>query len=153
MPESSRLRSDWEPNPAALDRSAGLESGHDGRPAPGPAAKHRVRERPSNLYGLQHETIMVTMTTVSISDLKANLSRYLREVRRGGEVQVLDRGAPVARLVPVTARDDEGVRERLVAAGLLRPGNGEADAILESPPLRLPVGISDALSEDRADRL
>ena len=31
------------------------------------------------------------MSTVSISDLKANLSRYLREVRRGGEIQVLDR--------------------------------------------------------------
>lgn len=36
------------------------------------------------------------MTTVSISELKANLSRYVREVRRGGEVQVLDRGKPVA---------------------------------------------------------
>ena len=96
---------------------------------------------------------MVTMTTVSISDLKANLSRYLREVRRGGEVQVLDRGEPVARLVPVTASDGEGIRERLVAAGLLRPGNGEAAAVLESPPLPLPVSISDALSEDRTDRL
>ncbi len=50
------------------------------------------------------------MTTVSISDLKANLSRYLREVRRGGEVQVLDRGAPIARLVPPVAKDDRGVR-------------------------------------------
>ncbi|MDD9980998.1 MAG: type II toxin-antitoxin system prevent-host-death family antitoxin [Gammaproteobacteria bacterium] len=36
------------------------------------------------------------MTTASVSDLKANLSRYLREVRRGGEVQILDRGAPVS---------------------------------------------------------
>lgn len=153
MPESSRLRPDWEPDPAALDHSAGRESGHDGRPAPDPVTKHRVRERPSKLCGLQHETIIVTMTTVSISNLKANLSRYLREVRRGGEVQVLDRGAPVARLVPVTASDDEGVRERRVAAGLLRPGNGATAAILESPPLRLPVSISDALSEDRTDRL
>ena len=48
------------------------------------------------------------MTTVSISELKANLSRYVREVRRGGEVQVLDRGAPVARLVPTSRRGQPG---------------------------------------------
>ena len=106
-----------------------------------------------NLNGLQYETMIVTMTAVSISDLKANLSRYLREVRRGGEVQILDRGAPVARLVPATASDDEGVRERLVVTGLLRPGKGGAGAVLESPPLTLPASISEALSEDRTDRL
>ena len=54
------------------------------------------------------ETILVTMTTASISELKANLSRYLRVVRRGGEVQVLDRGTPVAKLVPPAANDDGG---------------------------------------------
>ena len=93
------------------------------------------------------------MTTVSISDLKANLSHYLREVRRGGEVQVLDRGTPVARLVPPTARDDEGIRERLVGAGLLRPGRLRAAAILEQTPLELPTSLSEALIEDRIDRL
>ena len=62
----------------------------------------------SDLIGPNQETILVMMSTVSISELKANLSRYLREVRRGGEVQVLDRGAPVARLVPAAATDDEG---------------------------------------------
>ena len=93
------------------------------------------------------------MSTASISQLKANLSRYLREVRRGGEVQVLDRGTPVARLVPPIADDDEGVRERLIGAGVLRPGKGGAGAILEEPPLELPVSLSEALIEDRVDRL
>ena len=94
------------------------------------------------------------MTTVSVSDLKANLSRYLREVRRGGEVQVLDRGAPVARLVPPAGEDDgEGLRGRLIGAGLLRPGKGGAAAILDEPPLALPVSISGALNEGRSDRL
>ena len=90
-------------------------------------------------------TILVTMTTVSISDLKANLSRYIREVRRGGEVQILDRGAPVARLVPPEADDDEGIRERLIGTGLLRPGMGGADAILgraAAGPAREPLGGS-----------
>ena len=93
------------------------------------------------------------MTSVSISELKANLSRYLREVRRGGEVQVLDRGAPVARLVPAAAGDEEGARERLIGIGLLRPGKGSAGAILDEPPLALPVSVAQALDEDRTDRL
>ena len=107
----------------------------------------------SDLFDPIQKTILVMMTTVSISELKANLSRYLREVRRGGEVQVLDRGAPVARLVPATAGDDEGIRKRLIGTGLLRPGNAVAAAILDEPTLVLPVSISEALIEDRTDRL
>ncbi len=41
---------------------------------------------------------------VGIAALKANLSHFLRAVRRGGTVTVLDRGVPVARIVP---QDDE----------------------------------------------
>ena len=97
----------------------------------------------------------VLMSAVSISELKANLSRYVREVRRGGEVEVLDRGVPVARMV--AARNDgdrhQQGRERLIGSGVLRPGAGNARAILDAPPLVLPVQLSDALLEDRADRL
>ena len=92
------------------------------------------------------------MTTVSISDLKANLSRYIREVRRGGEVQVLDRGTPVARLAPPAATVD-GSRQTLIRTGLLRPGTGKAAAILDESPIQLPTSLSDALTEDRTDRL
>ena len=98
-------------------------------------------------------TRIVTVATASISDLKANLSRYLRVVRRGGEVQVLDRGIPVARLVPPTEGDDEEARERLIGAGVLRPGKGNAAAILEEPPLELPTSLLEALIDDRSDRL
>ena len=93
------------------------------------------------------------MTTVSISELKANLSRYLREVRRGGEVQVLDRGVPVARLVPVTTGGDDDIRERLIAEGVVRPGRGGVGALLREPPLALPVSIGSALADGRDDRL
>ncbi len=92
------------------------------------------------------------MTTVSVSDLKANLSRYLREVRRGNEVQVLDRGTPVARLVP-QAVDEGGDRERLIASGILRPGRGGASAVLRRPLLEMRVSLSEALDRDRDDRL
>ncbi len=97
-------------------------------------------------------TILVTMSTVSVSELKANLSRYLREVRRGGEVQVLDRGTPVARLTAPT-EPPVGTRQRLVGMGLLRPGSGNSAAILDQAPLELQTSISEALDEDRADRV
>ena len=92
------------------------------------------------------------MTTVSISELKANLSHYVREVRRGGEVQILHRGKPVARLVATRSKEYQGVRERLISQGVMRPGRGNAAAILDEPPLVLPVSISEALAEDRKDR-
>ena len=107
----------------------------------------------NGLIGLRLKTKLVSMTTASISDLKANLSRYLREVRRGGEVQVLDRGAPIAKLVPPSAQDDRGVRARLIGNGLLRPGKGGTAAILNQPPLALPVSLSEALAEERTERL
>lgn len=92
------------------------------------------------------------MNTASVSELKANLSRYLREVRRGGEVQVLDRGTPVARIVPpVASKDDE--LQRLIASGFLRPGKGDAGAVLDRPPLKIPgARLSEAVIEDREDR-
>lgn len=93
------------------------------------------------------------MTTASISELKANLSRYVDEVRRGGEVQILDRGMPVARLVPTTAGGDPKALERLVSRGLIRSGKGDPAAALKEPPLELSVSILDALLEDRDDRL
>jgi len=93
------------------------------------------------------------MTTASVSALKANLSRYLRHVRRGGEGQILDRGVPVARLMAPKPGGDDAVRDRLVGDGLLRPRAGPAASILDSPPLELPTCISQAPAQDRADRL
>ena len=93
------------------------------------------------------------MSTISVSELKANLHRYLREARLGGEIEVLERGTPVARLVPPMPGGEVEVRDRMIASGVLRPGNGSAAAVLEEPPLKLPISILDALSEDRTDRM
>jgi prevent-host-death family protein len=43
--------------------------------------------------------------TAGIAELKARLSEYLRAVRRGHAVTVLDRDTPVARLVPYDGED------------------------------------------------
>jgi prevent-host-death family protein len=96
------------------------------------------------------------MTRVSVSRLKAHLSRYLREVRRGGEVQVLDRGIPVARLTRLSTVEpaaDGGKRQRLVRAGILRPGKGDARTILDAALVEVPTSILAALEQERSDRL
>jgi prevent-host-death family protein len=41
------------------------------------------------------------MKRVKIAELKDQLSRHLRDVERGGEVEVTDRDRPIARIVPV----------------------------------------------------
>lgn len=95
------------------------------------------------------------MTTVSVSELKAHLSRYLREVRRGGEVQVLDRGRPVARLTGISdaaSSPQEEHRERLIQAGILRPGATAASTVLDQEPLEVSSDLRRAVDEDRDDR-
>jgi prevent-host-death family protein len=60
--------------------------------------------------------------TANVAQVKAKLSEYLREVKRGGEVVITERGVPVARLVPLDANERRATREeRLIRAGILRP--------------------------------
>lgn len=93
------------------------------------------------------------MATVGISQLKAQLAKYLRMAQSGVEVEVLDRGVPIARLVGVTKRtgkEPPGI-ERLVRAGVVRRGQGNvADLLIR----RLDIGadLGGALREDREDR-
>jgi prevent-host-death family protein len=47
------------------------------------------------------------MKTTNVSELKAKLSSYLAEVRRGGTVLVYDRSTPIARLVPFQEEPDD----------------------------------------------
>ena len=53
---------------------------------------------------------------VAVSELRAHLSEYLDRVRAGEEVVITDRGAPVARLLGLTAT---ATLERLVADGII----------------------------------
>ena len=96
------------------------------------------------------------MKTVSVSSLRARLAEFFREVRRAPEIQILDRGVPIARLLRVTGdteEHDDDRRRRLMANGVLRPGSGKTAAILKAPPLKLPVRLSDALRNERDDRV
>ena len=59
------------------------------------------------------------MKQVRIAELKARLSEYLRAVRRGETIAVLDRDTPVAQIVPV--RDRTALRIRTPAPGTPSP--------------------------------
>ena len=56
------------------------------------------------------------MKRVKIAELKDQLSRHLREVERGNEVEVTDRDRPIARIIPVL-----GMRPSLVLIPPKRP--------------------------------
>jgi prevent-host-death family protein len=90
---------------------------------------------------------IMTMThRVGIAELKARLSEYLRHVRRGEVVTVLDRETEIARIVPLADSDPLSVRAPARRGGRL------ADAPLP-PPLGRDVDVLELLREERqADR-
>ena len=71
---------------------------------------------------------------VSVSEPRANLSRCLHEANLGREIQVFDWVVLIVELVPHVEKGDEGTRDRLIVAGLLRLDKGGAAAILDEPP-------------------
>ena len=99
------------------------------------------------------------MQVVKIADLKNNLSRHLTRVRRGGTLTVLDRNAPIARIVPIDhgTMPDDGAADRLadlVRRGAVTPGNPEAVArwIHANPPIKRPKRSGSAVDALLASR-
>ncbi len=93
--------------------------------------------------------------TAGVAELKANLSQYLDQVKRGEEVVITERGAPIARLVRLEGEEEQDARiERLVREGVLSPGSGRFPEELLVPPKGDPsVGASvlAALIEERRE--
>jgi prevent-host-death family protein len=83
------------------------------------------------------------MNTVRIADLKSRLSEYLRKVRRGGSLTVLDRDTPIARIVPY-----EGDSASLKVRSPL-PDAPKLQRVPLPPPLRLQRDIVKFLMEER----
>ena len=82
------------------------------------------------------------MREVRIAELKSRLSEYIRAVRNGETISVLDRETPVAQIVPV--RDRVALRVRKPAPGAPRPNR-----VKLPKPLKLDVDIVDLLLEER----
>lgn len=84
----------------------------------------------------------MTMRQVRIAELKARLSEYLRAVRRGETIAVLDRETPVAEIVPV--RDRTALRVRKPA-----PGTPPPNRVRLPKPANLDVDVVQLLLEER----
>jgi antitoxin (DNA-binding transcriptional repressor) of toxin-antitoxin stability system len=92
------------------------------------------------------------MALIKIADLKNNLSRHLQLVKQGGQITVLERDKPVARIIPFNPADagpgdarDAATVERvaaLVREGVLTPGDPAAAArwLDAHPAAQLPAG-------------
>ena len=84
----------------------------------------------------------MVMKTVRIAELKARLSEYLRAVRRGETIAVLDRETPIAQIVPV--RDRSALRTRRPAPGAPRPNQ-----VALPKPLKTDIDVVQLLLEER----
>ena len=84
----------------------------------------------------------VGMKQVRIAELKSRLSEYLRAVRRGETIAVLDRQTPVAQIVPV--REPATLRIRKPA-----PGTPPPNRVPLPKPLRIKTDVVGLLLEER----
>jgi len=84
----------------------------------------------------------VAMKQVGIAALKSHLSEYLRAVRRGETISVLDRDTPIAQIVPVRGREVLHIRKPA-------PGAPPPNRVPLPRPAKLKLDIVDLLLEER----
>ena len=84
---------------------------------------------------------------VAVTELRAQLSRWIEAAREGTDVVITDRGTPVARIV---ALDSTSVIERLTAEGIIsRPNSSLRPEAGEQPRPTPKRPIADIISEQR----
>ena len=89
------------------------------------------------------------MKAINVTELKANLSKYLRMASRGIRIVVKDRDEPIAQLGPLPEPRDSW-HARLAQAGRLRPGSQDWARLKISPTGR-PIDVQAALDAVRED--
>ncbi len=92
------------------------------------------------------------MKRVSISDLKNKLSEYLRLVKKGETVEILERNVPIARIEAVRRKDwHDSYLEELERRGILRQPRVEPDPhfLDKHPPTPCSVDVVRILIEER----
>ena len=83
------------------------------------------------------------MNRIMIAHLKARLSQYLAQVRRGHTLTILNRDTPIARIVPYS--------QEAIFLTVRRPvaGSRPLRKVPLPPPLATTVDIVDLLMEER----
>ena len=84
---------------------------------------------------------------VAVSELRANLSEWLKRAQDGDEVVVTERGVPVARLLGIGASP---ILERLTAEGVIgRPARAEKPKAAGRPRPRPRQPVAPLVTEQR----
>lgn len=86
------------------------------------------------------------MLQVKISDFKSHLSEYIKSVRQGGVVVVVDRYSPVARLTPYV-----GVQNGLELIPATKKNPAELRHVRKTK-LKKNIPVLEVLAQERADR-
>ncbi len=86
--------------------------------------------------------------SVGIRELKAHLSRYLKEVREGRSVLVTDHGQPIGRIVPA-AESLESRLKSMSQAGVITWSGKKLAATAPVARIRGKRTIADLLVKDR----
>ena len=86
--------------------------------------------------------------SVGIRELKAHLSRYLKQVREGRSVLVTDHGRPICRIVPV-AESLESRLKSMSQAGVIAWSGKKLASTAPVARIRGKRTIADLLVEDR----
>lgn len=93
------------------------------------------------------------MKRVSVSDLKNKLSEYLRLVKKGETVEILERNIPIARIEAVKRTKDwhDATLQELERRGIVRPPEEEPDPhfLDKHPPTPCSVDAVKILIEQR----
>ena len=90
------------------------------------------------------------MKAIKVSELKAHLSQYLRRVRKGERIVVMDRSEPIAELIPLKA-GPKTVFERLAREGRVKLGTQDRSKLVFLKMRKLPV--AEALAATQAEVL
>ena len=89
------------------------------------------------------------MVSIGVRHLKANLSRYLRQVQAGVAIQVTERGRPIAVIGPVKQRASVAWAHQLVAEGHAHWNGGKPEFVKGVRARRGGPTASDIVIEDR----
>lgn len=93
------------------------------------------------------------MRRVSVTELKNQLSRYLRLVKNGETIEIVERSLPIARLEAMSASQPDERLERLERDGIVQPARGKARVdLIAKPPVPCRGDAVDAVIKSRGDR-
>ena len=90
----------------------------------------------------------MAQTTVGIRELKARLSKYLKQVKAGSILVITERGKPIGRIVPIRPTG-EAKMQGLIEAGILAWSGRKLVPMAPVAQTRDSGTVADLLLEDR----